>query len=207
MAFPPRWGFFKGLVTGAAVELPAIAGAVWLLARGGIGNPDVGYMQLLRMSAVFTGIAALLTAGGIGRLAAHASVGHVDRRHAMWVAARAHAAAGAALVLIAAIPHGHLPLHLWKWLAFPAAGAAVGLVLGALIGLVCGGTAPIGISDVVALARTPGAALRQLLDPEDLVKLGAAVRRRTTQMFEGIFEPAKGPPRDDKKPPESRPRE
>ncbi|MGE5186085.1 MAG: hypothetical protein ACM31C_28715, partial [Acidobacteriota bacterium] len=174
MAFPPRWGFFKGLVTGAVVELPAIAGAVWLLARLGIGNPDLHYLALLRMTAVFAGLAALLTAGGVGRLAAHASVGHVDRRHAMWVAARAHAAAGAGLVMIAAIPHGHLPLQLWKWLAFPAAGALVGAALGALLGVVCGGTAPIGISDVVALARTPGAALRQLLDPEDLVKLGAA---------------------------------
>ncbi len=205
VAFPPRWGFFKGLVTGAVVELPAIAGALWLLARLGIGDPDVHYLALLRMTAVFAGLAALLTAGGVGRLAAHASVGHVDRRHAMWVAARAHAAAGAGLVVIAAIPHGHLPLHLWKWLAFPAAGALLGAAIGALIGVVCGGTAPIGISDVVALARTPGAALRQLLDPEDLVKLGAAVRRRTTQMFEGIFEPAKGPPRDDKKKPEAKP--
>ena len=31
-------------------------------------------------------------------------------------------------------------------------------------------------------------ALRQLLDPEDLIKLGAAVRHRTTHMIQGIFE-------------------
>jgi hypothetical protein len=180
------------------IELPSIAFGVWILARLGIGNENATFMAILRLTAVFAGVAALCTAAGIGRLAAHASVGQVDRRRAVFVAARAHAAAGAGLVLIAAIPHGHLPAHLWVWLAFPATGLVIGAACGAAIGVVCGGTAPIGISDVVALARTPGQALRQLLDPEDLVKLGAAVRRRTTQMFEGIFEPAKGPPGDDK---------
>ena len=197
-----RWGFFKGLLTGAVVEVPAIALGVWLLARLGVGNPDAGFMTILRLTAVFAGVAALLTAGGIGRLAAQA--GTQGRPRAVIVAARAHAAAGAGLVLIAAIPQGHLPAHHWHWLAFPLMGAAIGAAIGAVIGLVCGGVAPIGFSDVFALARTPGAALRQLLDPEDLVKLGAAVRQRTTHLFEGIFEPAKRPPPEDKKPPTQR---
>ncbi len=197
-----RWGFFKGILTGAVVEVPAIALGVWLLARIGVGNRDASFMTILRLTAVFAGIAALLTAGGIGRLAAQA--GQLGRPRAVIVAARAHATAGAGLVLIAAIPHGHLPSHHWHWLAFPLMGAVIGAGCGALIGLVCGGAAPIGFSDVFALARTPGAALRQLLDPEDLVKLGAAVRQRTTHLFEGIFEPAKRPPADDKKPPPDR---
>jgi hypothetical protein len=195
-AFPPRWGFFKGFLTGAVIEVPALASGVWLLARLGIGNPDAPFMRMLRLAVVFAGIAAVLTAAGIGRLAAYASVDRVGggRRRAMAVAARAHAAAGVGLLLIAAIPVGHMPGHSLAWLAYPLAGGAVGAVCGAAIGLVCGGAAPVGIADVFALARTPGAALRQLLDPEDLVKLGAAVRQRTTHLFEGMFEPAKRPP-------------
>lgn len=198
VAFPPRWGFWKGLVTGAVIEIPAIAAGVWLLARLGIGNAEVGFMTILRITAVFCGLAALLTAAGIGRLAAHAQAGQTGRHHAIAVAARAHAAAGAGLVLIAAIPHGGFPLHMWMWLAYPAMGAVVGAACGIVIGLVCSGATPIGLGDVLHLARTPGAALRQLLDPEDLIKLGSVVRERTTRVFEGMFEPAKGPPADEK---------
>jgi len=56
---------------------------------------------------------------------------------------------------------------------------------------------------MAAAIKRPGEALRQLLDPEDLLKLGAAVRHRTTQMLGGVasvFEPAERPPTE--KPPE-----
>ena len=106
-AFPPRWGFFKGLLTGAVIEVPAFAIGVWLLARFGVGDPDAPFMKILRLTAVFAGVAALFTAAGIGRLAAYASVDKIGgRRHALRVAAQAHAAAGAGLLLIAAIPQG-----------------------------------------------------------------------------------------------------
>lgn len=195
-AIPPRWGFFKGLLTGAVIEVPALAAGVWLLARVGVGDRDATFMHVLRLAAVFAGTAALFTAAGIGRLAAHASVDRIGggRRRAAVVAARAHAIASIGLVMIAAIPVGTMPGHSWKWLAYPVAGALVGAACGAVIGVVCGGAAPVGIADVVALARTPGAALRQLLDPEDLVRLGAAVRQRTTHLFDGMFQPAKRPP-------------
>src|SRR5262247_3171475 len=122
-AFPPRWGFFKGLLTGAVIELPALAIGVWLLARLGIGDPDAPFMRILRLTTVFVGIAAVLTAAGIGRLAAHASVDKIGgRTHAVAVAARAHAAASAGLILIAAIPHGHLPEHVIVWLVIPIVG-------------------------------------------------------------------------------------
>jgi len=196
-AFPPRWGFLKGLLTGAVIEVPLLATGVWILGRLGATDPEVGFMRLLRLSAVFAGIAALFTAAGIGRLAAYASVDKTGgRRHAIFVAARAHAAASAGLVIIATIPHGHLPAHPFGWLVMPVVGAFVGAASGAVIGIVCGGAAPVGISEVMALARTPGHALRQLLDPEDLLKIGAAVRHRTSQMFTGMFEPAKPPPAD-----------
>ena len=199
-AFPPRWGFFKGLLTGAVIEVPALAVGVWLLGRVGIGDRHAPFMHLLRLSAVFAGFAAVITAAGIGRLAAYASIEkHGGRRRAMLVGARTHAAAGVALLLIAAIPHGHLPDPGAIWLWIPVIGLAIGAACGAVIGAVCGGAAPVRITDVMALAiKRPTDALRSLLDPEDLLKLGAAVRQRTTQVFTGIFEPAEPRP-DDKR--------
>jgi len=98
-------------------------------------------------------------------------------------------------MLIATIPHGNLPQEVIGWLAILAMGAVMGGLCGVAIGGVCGGAAPVRIGDVMAAAiKRPGEALRQLLDPEDLIKLGAAVRHRTSQMFEGMFEPAQPPP-------------
>ncbi len=192
----------KGIATGAVIEVPAIAGAVWLLARVGVGNRAERYIADLRLTAVFAGIAALVTAAGLGRLAAVASL-EGGRRRAMAVTARAHAAASAALVLIAAIPHGELPDRALGYVPFLLGGAVVGALCGAVIGAVCGGAAPVGIADVVALARRPSEALRQLLDPEELVKLGTALRDRTSHLLSGMFEPGPKPPSEegDHKPP------
>src|SRR6476620_3291285 len=130
-AFPPRWAFFKGLLTGAVIEVPALALGVWLLARLGVGDRHVPFMHLLRLSAVFAGLAAVLTAAGVGRLAAYASVEkNGGRRRAMLVGARAHAAAGAALLLSATIPHGHLPHRGAVWLWIPVIGLAIGAACG-----------------------------------------------------------------------------
>ena len=198
----PRWGFWKGLVTGVAIEVPALTATVWGLAQLGVGNPEVPAMRIMRLTTVFAGVAALFTAGGIGRLAAYASVDG-GRRRAMYVAARAHAVASVGLVLIAALPHGQLPGHSLAWLAFPAGGLVAGALCGVLIGLVCGGTAPVELGDVWSLARRPSEALRSWLDPRELVRLGAAVRHRTTNLFEGMFDPAPLPPSPtlDAKPP------
>lgn len=202
-AFPPRWAFFKGLLTGAVIEVPVLAIGVWLLARVGVGDPNVAFMRILRLTAVFAGIAAILTAAGIGRLAAHASVErNGGRRRAMRVARRAHAAASAGLILIAVVPHGHLPPLGLIWLTIPAMGALCGIPCGMAIGFVCSSGSAVRIGDVMAAAiKRPSEALRQLLDPEDLIKLGAAVRERTTRMFDGIFEPAERPPTEAGKPP------
>ena len=199
-AIPARWGFFKGLLTGAAIEIPALALTVWTLARLGVGDPEAGFMRIMRLTTVFAGFAAVLTAGGIGRLAAYASAAG-GRRRAILVSARAHAIASAGLVMIATIPHGHLPVSSWGWLPMPLAGLVAGLVCGALIGAVCGGAAPVGFAEVWSLARKPSDALRQLLSPDDIIKLGSALRTRTTHLFEGIFEPAPLPPKSSDAPP------
>jgi hypothetical protein len=192
-AIPARWGFWKGLVTGAAVEIPVLAATVWALARTGYGDKAASFMHIMRLTTVFAGVAALLTAGGIGRLAARASATG-GRRRAVWVAARAHAVASAGLVIIAAIPHGHLPAHSSGWYPLPLAGLVAGLACGAVIGAVCGGATPVGFADVWSLARKPTVVLQKLLSPEDLVRLGTALGSRTRHLFEGMFEPAPLPP-------------
>lgn len=198
--FSARWGFVKGLLAGVVIEVPAIAGLLWVLARWGLGDPDVPFARLLQLTALFAGTAAILTAGGVGRLAAHMAAPR-GRSRAVLVAARAHAVAFLALVLIAAIPHRHLPASIAGWLAMAAAAALVGATTGAAIGLVCSGPAPVGIADVVALARTPGHALQHLLDPEDLRRLGAAMRLRTGHLITAMFEPAAPPPAELAEPP------
>ena len=117
-------------LTGAVIEVPAFTAGVWLLARMGIGDRSASWMHVLRLTTVFAGVAALFTAAGIGRLAAYASVDKIGgRRHAMFIAARAHAAAGAGLIFIAIIPHGNLPERGLLWVVIPGLRELSGLTL------------------------------------------------------------------------------
>lgn len=191
----PRWAFFKGFLTGAAIEIPLIAATVWLVARVfNIGNPNVGFMPVMRLAAVFAGVAALFTAGGIGRLAAYTSV-EKGRKQAIIVAARTHAIATAGLVVIAAIPQGEIDFRNFTWLVLPGVGLLAGAICGAVIGSVCTGSTAVGLADVWSVTMKPTEALRNLLSPSDLVRLGSALRARTTNLFEGIFDPAPPPPK------------
>src|SRR4051812_22761470 len=149
-AFPPRWAFFKGLLTGIVIEVPALAGGVWLLARIGVGDSTVPFFKILRLTTLFAGLAAIFTAGGIGRVAAFASVDKIGgRKRAMQVAGRTHAVASVGLIMIAIIPHGHFPEPGAIWLTIPAMGALCGIVCGMTIGAVCSGAAPVRIGDVM----------------------------------------------------------
>lgn len=195
----PRWAFSKGVLVGAVVEVPAISFGVWLAQQAGIGDPEVGFLRIMWLTGLFAGIAAIFTAGGIGRLAAQLVVDR-GRKRALVRAACAHAIAGAGLVVIATIPHGGLPLDRWGWVELAAIGLLPGAVCGLAIGLVCSSASPVGLADVWSLTVSrPSGAIRQLLDPRDLVKLGNALRTRTSTLFDGIFEPAQ------KRPPESTP--
>jgi hypothetical protein len=197
----PRWAFSKGLLAGAALEVPVFALALNVAMELGLtGDAEIELMRIVRLTTIFCGLAALLTAGGIGRLAAWASVTG-GRRRGVWVGARAHAAAGAGLIVIAAVPHGHHPTSYEGWAALAAAGLIPGALCGAAIGYVCGGVTHVGLAEVWSLAQRPSGALRQLLSPKDLVKLGSALRSRTTTLFEGIFDPAPPPPEKPPVPP------
>ncbi len=190
----PRWAFSKGFLVGLAIEVPAVSFSVWVAAQAGIGDPEIGFLRMMWLTAIFAGIAALFTAGGIGRLAASVTVER-GRTRAIYQAARAHAIAGAGLTLIATIPHGGLPVDPRSWLLLGAIGLVPGAACGAVIGFVCSTVSPVGLADVWSLTVSrPSGALRQLLDPRDLVKLGNALRSRTSGFFEGIFDPAPRPP-------------
>jgi hypothetical protein len=148
-------------------SVPLCAAAIWLLARVGIGNRAATLVDCLRMSSVFSSLPAVLTAGGIGRLAAQASMERPGgRRRAVVVAGRAMAAAGAALTIIATIPLGDLPTHPWEWLALWAGGAIAGAIIGVLIGLACGGPMP-SLTELGMLRIEPIEWTRDLLGLDD----------------------------------------
>jgi hypothetical protein len=157
------------VIAGAVVAIPAIATTVWSLGKLGCGDPELPLLKAIRVTALFVGIAAIVTAGGVGRLAAQAANDDgASRKRPLWVAGRAYAAAGAALTIIAAIPHGHLPDAWPGFVLIGVAGAITGALCGVVIGAACGGAAPLALTDVMALARWPTSALRALLEPEDM---------------------------------------
>ncbi|MBP9087548.1 MAG: hypothetical protein KBG15_15605 [Kofleriaceae bacterium] len=194
----PRWSFFKGLVVGAIVEVPAFTSVLWWMGQQKLLATSE-FMHLLRLTASFAGVAAVLTAGGVGRVAANASVqGRGGRLRSTYVAAATHAVAGIGIAVIAAVASElFTPARTsWTWIAL--AGVAAGAVCGALIGVTCGGPSPIRATDLYALAKKPTDALFQILDPDDLVRLGTKVKDRATQvttdLVDGLFDPAELPP-------------
>ncbi len=194
----PRWSFFKGLVVGAIVEVPAFTGALWWLGRQKLLAPSE-FMHLLRLTATFAGVAAVLTAGGVGRVAANASIrGGGGRWRSTYVAAATHGVAGIGLAIIAAVAAElFTPVHAsWIWTGI--AGVVAGTACGALVGVMCGGPSPIRATDLYALAKKPTDALFHILDPDDLIRLGVKVKDRATQvttdLMDGLFDPAERPP-------------
>ena len=164
---PQPHAFWKAAALALVTVVPAIALVVWLLAHVGVGNPDAGLIEVLRLTVVFAGPAAVLTAGGVGRLAAQAGAAR-DRRHAAWVGGRTLAVAGAGLVVLAAIPLDGLPEAWPGWTALLLAGALIGAAGGVLLGLVVGGPVPslseLGVPE--ALQVDPLRALRRSRRPD-----------------------------------------
>ena len=168
--------FWKAGAIALFPVLPAIGAAIWLLARVGVGNRSAGIIEALRLAGVFAGPATVLTAGGVGRLAAQAGAER-GRRQATWVAARTLGVAGAALAILAAIPLGHLPVRWPGWAALMVTGVAVGAAGGAVIGWVVGGPMPT-LSEL-------GLPERYQLDPMGMLRRAGArraTRRKTGQL-------------------------
>lgn len=144
----PRNGFWKGAAAGFLVVIPASALTVWALARVGLLDQRAGVIACLRMALLFSGLAAVLTGGGVGRLAAQASIERPSswlgsgRPRAILTAAAAMAPAGAALTIIAAMPHGGLPMTPLGWVLLALGGAVSGAASGVAIGAACSGEMP-----------------------------------------------------------------
>lgn len=191
---PPHWAFWKGLLVAVILEIPAISAAIFLLPRMGLGA-STPPMLVVRMTSLFAGLPALLTGAGIGRLVAYESVKR-GRRSAIARGAGVHALAGVLLAFIAALPHGYLPASSFQWASLVLVGGAAGALCGAAIGMGCSGAPPRQVTEMMSLVRHPGLTLRQLIDTEDLGRIGAAVRSRATQMFDGLLDPAAPRPRE-----------
>jgi hypothetical protein len=134
---PPPYGFLKGAVLGLVVLLPLTAFAVYLLAQIGIGDPDATYTQVIAFVAVFGGLPAILSSGGIGRVAARTAV--APRRGgtgwSILVSALATGVVGAGVVILSVVPLGEVPVTLERWLWMIGFGGGAGLVVGIVIGL------------------------------------------------------------------------
>lgn len=198
---PAPWAFAKGVLVGGIVEIPVLSGATYLLAR--LAESQVPAMEIVRTTTLFAGLPALITAGGLGRLAAH-ECAQRSRRGAILHTCAVHALASMLLVLIAAIAQDLWPTSGLRWVALASAGALAGASAGAAIGVVCAGATPRQVTDVLSLVKLPAATLRQLIDSEDLGRLGAAVRHRASLVFDGLLEPAAPRPEEPAQP--ARPR-
>jgi hypothetical protein len=137
-AVAPPHAFLKGAVVGLVALVPLTALAIHSIARFGVGDPSASYYSVIAFVAVFAGIPAIVTVGGIGRAAAAALVRPGKRGGpggAIRVAVLLTAIASIGLVVLGAVPLGAVPtdLHAWLWIA--GGGAVAGAMGGALLGV------------------------------------------------------------------------
>lgn len=129
----PRSTFWLGGFVGAAAALPLL---VFSLSRVSLFDP-APIWDLLLEGAVFGGLPALLTAGGIARLVAHRTAergtgfGAGIARGALGMAL-----VGAALAVILAVAQPGSPEDPQGWALVAAAGLPAGIAAGIAVGLV-----------------------------------------------------------------------
>jgi hypothetical protein len=134
----PRGAFVRGAITGLVLAVPATAAVVYLLSRHGIGGDATApFARVIAFTAVFAGLPALLSAGGIGRVAARAATGNVRRplAAAILAAMLPFGAAVAGLVFLTIVPLGALPATAEDWAIAAGAGVGAGIACGVVLGL------------------------------------------------------------------------
>ena len=135
---PPPNGFLKGAVLGLLLLVPLTALAVYLLGRLGVGDPQASYYSIIAFAAVFAGLPAMVTAGGVGRAAASALVRPGERggpAACTRVATIDTALTGIGLVLLTVVPLGEVPTEVGTWVWIIVLGAATGALGGFVLGL------------------------------------------------------------------------
>ena len=140
-AMAPRWAFWRGVVVGLTLGVPAVAAATWLVAHH-LEAPNVlGFDRSLLFACIFAGLPAMVTGGGVARVAARRSIRYAQESpmravtQASMAAARNYAVAGIAHVFLTAIPLGLLSSNRPQWVWWITAGALQGAMVGAVIGL------------------------------------------------------------------------
>lgn len=135
---PPPNPFLKGAVLGLILLVPLTALAVYLLGRLGIGDPQASYYSIIAFAAVFAGLPAMVTAGGVGRAAASALVRPGARggpAASTRVATIDTALTGIGLVLLTVVPLGEVPTEVGTWVWIIVLGASTGALGGFVLGL------------------------------------------------------------------------
>jgi hypothetical protein len=134
----PRDAFLRGAIVAMMVALPATAGAAMFLSSIDVGgDPLAPFERVLAFAAVFAGVPALISIGGVGRLAARASAFAPRRRTAAAISAALPAcgAIGAGLTILTLVPLGAVPASTEDWALAAGAGVVAGFVPGAILGL------------------------------------------------------------------------
>jgi hypothetical protein len=133
---PPRGAFLKGALLGCVIGIPLFAALTYALTLVGMRAVPYSLEHVFFIVAALGGLPLILSAGGVGRLAARASIS--PRRRPMlggvFAAARALAVAGLGVVLIALTAVGGFPLSQREWALAAGAGVLGGVVLGSLVG-------------------------------------------------------------------------
>ena len=130
-----RLTFWVGAGIGLGVTLPLLCCAFMILARAGVVADQPG-VRLARFAMIFVGLPALLTGGGVARLAAHRTLevpGYRVVRTAFARATPAMAVAGAGLIVLLGVPLGGLPEEPWRWSFIGLAGLISGIPAGLVI--------------------------------------------------------------------------
>lgn len=141
----PPHAFLKGAVLGLLLLVPLTALAVYVLGRLGIGDPQASYYSIIAFAAVFAGLPAMVTAGGVGRAAASALVRPGERggpAACTRVATIDSALTGVGLVLLTVVPLGEVPTEVGTWVWIIVLGAATGALGGFVLGLWVGYGSP-----------------------------------------------------------------
>ena len=121
--------------------LPLLATTVYLLGQLGICSAE-SFRRDLRFTALFAGLPALLTAGGVGRLAARRVIDGGQLMASLRTGAITYATASMGLIVLVAVPIGGLPEEPLRWSWLLVAGATSGALVGAVIGLWAGRGSP-----------------------------------------------------------------
>ena len=133
---PPRGAFIKGALLGFVAGIPLFAGLAYALTLLGLRGFSVSFEYAFTTVAALCSIPLILSAGGVGRLAARAAIApeRGGLTASVIAAARALAVAGVGITLIALIALGGFPQEPRAWALASGFGLVGGAALGALIG-------------------------------------------------------------------------